>query len=147
MRRVTVLSFIAVAVLILGAAANEFRPPKIHAVAMPGDDALTLRFRVSNPGFLVTMTEMDFLCRPLSVEPRDAAVKASPFPLDVHVDLTPGAALEYTCPVIGRDRAAAATNIRARVEVSYTRLGTRRQARSGTLVWDSQSRAWTDALS
>lgn len=145
MRRPAFLLLIALIALLAGAAANELRPPGVHAVAMPGDDALTLRFRVSNPAFLLAMTDMDFLCRPLLVETRNAALKAEPFPLEVHVDLMPGASLEYTCPVIGRDRAAAAIKIRARVEVHYTRLGARRQARSGTLAWDSQSRAWTDS--
>lgn len=123
---------LATIIAIGGALYNEARPPVIRAIALPGDDAFTLRFSISNPAFLTTMRDMDFSCVPLDSH-------AAPFAMNVDVDLPPRAMLEYTCP-LGKPGIASATG--AKIRADYTRFGHRARIWSAEWILDPASRVW-----
>ena len=142
--RKPVLLAVPVLLAILGAAAaNEFAAPAISAVPVPGDPPLTLRFSVSNRGWLLPIRNLDFTCVPDQVVGRDA--KGAPFPLNVNIDLGPQDSFQYTCPIQGPHLPDRVDRIEAHIELSYTRLGQRSEAHSAELIWDSQSKVWMAA--
>ena len=103
MRKAYYLAGLAVLVFLGGAGINELAPPQIESMPVPGDDPLTLRFAVSNRGFLTTIRDLDFTCVPDRIEGKDAggaafSARGEPFPLNVKLDLGPGASFQYTCP-------------------------------------------------
>jgi hypothetical protein len=133
-----------------GAALNELAPPHIESVPVPGDEPLTLRFSVSNRGHLLTLRDVDFTCVPDQVKGRDAQgqavrVHGAPFPMNVNIDLGPGAAFQYTCPIKGPHLPEQVDRIEAHVEMSYTSSGRRSEAHSAELIWNSQSKVWVEA--
>jgi hypothetical protein len=142
---------LAALIVVAGAAAaNEFAAPRIEAVPVPGDPPLTLRFAVSNPGWLLSIQNIDFSCVPDQVKGRDATGKAvrvhgAPFPLNVGIDLGPRDSFQYTCPIQGPHLPGQVDRIEAHVEMSYTRFGRRSEAHSAELIWNSQSKIWTAA--
>jgi len=146
-----ILLFAVIPLAVLGAAAgNEFAAPAIAGVPVPGDDPLTLRFAVSNRGFITTINDIDFTCVPDQVTGRDANGKAvrvhgAPFPLNVDIDLGPRASFQYTCPIQGPNLPAQVSRIEAHVEMRYTRFGQVSEAHSAELIWDSQSKVWLAA--
>lgn len=146
---ILLLALILLAVL-AAAAGNEFAAPLIAGVPVPGDDPLTLRFAVSNRGFLTTIGDVDFTCVPDQVVGRDAQgqavrVHGASFPLNVDIDLMPRASFQYTCPIQGPHLPAEVNRIEAHVEMSYSRFGRRSEAHSGELIWNSQSKIWVTA--
>ena len=149
--RKPVLLAVPVLLAILGAAAaNEFAAPGIAAVPVPGDPPLTLRFSVSNRGWLMPIRNIDFTCAPDQIVGRDAKgapvkVHGVPFPMNVNIDLGPQDSFQYTCPIQGPHLPAQVERIEAHVEMSYMRLGQRSEAHSAKLIWDSQSKVWTAA--
>ena len=148
------LILIAALVLMAGAVREEFAPPRIADVPVPGDDPLTLRFAVANRGLLTTIADVDFTCVPDLVKGRDAngapvRVHGAAFPMNVGIDLMPRASYQYTCPILGPIQGphlpARVDHIEAHVEMRYTRFGRRADAQSAELVWDSQSKIWMAA--
>ena len=135
----------------LGAgAAGEFAPPRIQAVPVPGDEPLTLRFAVSNRGFLRTFGDMDFTCVADSVTGRDAkgvrvTARGTSFPLNVNIDLGPRESFQYTCPIRGAHLPVQVDHIEAHVEAAYDSYGARANAHSPEFLWDAQSKAWVTA--
>jgi hypothetical protein len=152
MRKRVFLIAAATLLLLGGAAANELAPPWIASVPVPGDDPLTLRFQVSNRGYVLGIRNLDFICVPDRVEGRatNGAPSTAPgdaFPMTVDLDLGPGASFQYTCPIFGHGKGtpATVTRIRAHVEAAYTRFGRRAHTRSANFTWDSQSKVWVAA--
>jgi|SRR6185503_1276806 len=150
MRKLVLLAGLALAVVAGAAAANEFAAPRIEAVPVPGDAPLTLRFAVSNPGWLLAVQNVDFACVPDQVKGRDAKgdvtrVHGTPFPLNVGIDLGPRDSFQYTCPIQGLHLPTKVERIEAHVEMSYTRFGRRAEAHSAELIWDDQSKIWVPA--
>ena len=149
MRKPVLLAGFALLLVVGAAAANEFAAPRIEAVPVPGDAPLTLRFAVSNRGWLLSIQDIDFTCVPDQVTGRDAVgnavrVHGAPFPLNVGIDLGPHDSFQYTCPIQGQHLPAKVERIEAHVEMGYTRFG-RRSAHSAELIWDDQSKIWTAA--
>ena len=146
MRKLAALIFLAVCAFLGAAASNEFAPPRIETVPVPGDEPLTLRFSVTNRGYLSTFRDLNFTCVPDKIESKDAkAVSGASFPLNVDLDLGPGASFEYTCPLkaaLAPDRVA---TIRAHVEAAYSHLGHQARTRSRAFIWDAQSKVWLEA--
>jgi hypothetical protein len=130
----------AVLIVVGGGLYNETRSPIIRTIPLPGDDAFTLRFTVSNPAFLTTLKNMDFTCVPLGSH-------AAPFALNVDVDLPPRAMLEYTCPLKSAGDIAATPPAGAKVQAAYGRFGHRSRMESGEWIWDPASRVWTEGKS
>ncbi|HXR94323.1 MAG TPA: hypothetical protein VN718_00485 [Rhizomicrobium sp.] len=145
--------FLLAAILLVfagGMAANEFAAPLVRGVPVPGDDPFTLRFAVSNRGWLLALHDVDFTCVPDQVKGRSAdgknvRVHGAPFPLNVDVDLGPRDAFQYTCPIQGPHLPAQVDHIEAHVEMAYTRFGRRSEAHSAELIWDSRSKVWIAA--
>jgi hypothetical protein len=132
--------FLAAIIVVGGALYNEMRPPVIRTIPLPGDDAFTLRFSVSNPAFLTSMKNMDFSCVPLGSH-------AAPFALNVDIDLPPRAMLEYTCPLGNPGAVATTPPAGAKIRADYTRFSRRTQIWSGEWTWDPASRVWTETRS
>jgi hypothetical protein len=149
MRKPVLLAILALTMVAGAAAANEFAAPRIEAVPVPGDPPLTLRFAVSNRGWLLSAQNIDFACVPDQVTGHDATgktvrVHGAPFPLNVGIDLGPRESFQYTCPIQGPHLPADVSHIEAHVEMSFTRFG-RRSAHSAELIWDDQSKIWVAA--
>ena len=141
---------LAAALVIGGALYNESRPPSLHSIAMPGDDPFTLRFAISNPAFTITMKDVDLSCVPMEARGHPTkdgkpALHATPFALNVDVDLPPRGAYEYTCPIRIEGAADATGTLDAKIGATYTRLGYRAKTWSRELSWDAASRTWTEA--
>ena len=150
MRKLVFLAIIVLLAVAGGAAANEFAAPQVADVPVPGDDPLTLRFSVSNRGWLLGIQDVDFTCVPDQVRGRGADgkkihVHGTPFPMNVDVDLGPRESFQYTCPIQGPHLPAEIDHIEAHVEMGYSRFGRRAHAHSGELIWDSQSKIWLKA--
>ena len=150
MRKFYFLAAVIVIALAGGTAVNEFAPPHIENVPVPGDEPLTLRFSVSNRGHLLSLRDVDFTCVPDQVKGEGAQgqavrVHGVPFPMNVNIDLGPGASFQYTCPIKGPHLPEQVERIEAHVEMSYTRFGRRSEAHSAELIWNSQSKVWVEA--
>ena len=150
MRKLVLLAVLALLAIAGAAAANEFAAPLILGVPVPGDDPLTLRFSVSNRGWLFAIHDIDFTCVPDQVKGQGAdgktlRVHGAPFPMNVDVDLGPRGSFQYTCPIQGPHLPARVDRIEAHVEMRYTRFGRRNEAHSAELIWDSRSRIWVKA--
>ena len=150
MRKPVLLAILALGIVAGAAAINEFTAPRIEAVPVPGDPPLTLRFTVSNPGWLLSIQNVDFICVPDQVKGRDATGKAvqvhgAPFPLNVGIDLGPHDSFQYTCPIQDPHLPVQVERIEAHVGMSYTRFGRRAEAHSAELIWDDQSKIWVTA--